>query len=96
MGWIYITDENGGTFGLEATPDPQEMITLDEVNAQISELQGIIASIPEVIIPDTFPEDIVQVGNDLIDALEMFLMDMTDQLNTLLALKAELEALLEE
>lgn len=96
MGWIYITDENGGTFGLEASPDPQETITLDEVNAQISELQGIIESIPTIIIPETFPEEIVQLSNDLIDALEMFSFDMTDQLNILLALKAELEALIGE
>lgn len=96
MGWIYIIGDNGGTFGLEASPDPQEIITLDEINAQISELQEILASIPTVVIPETFPEEIVQAGNDLIDALEMFSMDMTDQLNILLALKAELEALIEE
>jgi len=39
MSWIKISDENGGTFALEATPDPQQVITIKELEDRLAWLQ---------------------------------------------------------
>ncbi len=40
MSWIKISDENGGTYALEASPDPRAIITIDSLQAEIDALEA--------------------------------------------------------
>lgn len=52
MSWIKISDDNGGTYGLEATPDPREIITVAGLNNEIAELDAQINSLANIPYPD--------------------------------------------
>lgn len=40
MTWIKIDDADGGVYAKEATPDPEEIVTLGEIEREIADLKA--------------------------------------------------------
>jgi len=43
MTWIKISEEDGGIYALAGTPDPQSLVSIDELNLRIVEADEQIA-----------------------------------------------------
>ncbi|MBW6469622.1 MAG: hypothetical protein K0A90_00190 [Methanosarcinaceae archaeon] len=43
MVWIKISDDNGGVYAKSANPDPINVVSIDELNEQLTELNNQLA-----------------------------------------------------
>lgn len=51
MAWIKISDEDGGVYAREPEPDPVEVITIADIEAEIAELRERIRAAETNLIP---------------------------------------------
>lgn len=51
MAWIKISDEDGGVYALEPDPDPAVIVSVEEIEAEIAELQERIKAAEANLIP---------------------------------------------
>lgn len=51
MSWIKISDDNGGVYALEPDPDPSVIVSVEEIEAEIAELQKRIKAAEANLIP---------------------------------------------
>lgn len=57
MSWVKLTDDNGGTYALEANPDPQNIKTVDEVNDELASIEAELLDVSK-------EPDQIEVQND--------------------------------
>lgn len=88
--WIKITDD---LYGLEASPDPVEVVSISALESEIADLQSRIDSIHLIEIPEGASEEVViaiEKSNEFprgeIVMFETRLREKQDLLNELKAL----------
>lgn len=96
MAWIKISDEDGGVYALEPDPDPAVIVSVEEIEAEIAELQERIKAAEANLLPcpekaDERLADVIRFYNEqnvLRDkiALEIKVGDKIELLNKLKAL----------
>lgn len=73
MGWIKISDDDGGIFGKEAELDPVLIVSINELDNGILELIQIKNSICLPYAPDNISEDLNAIVNDCKLVLENYI-----------------------
>ena len=63
--WIKISEDDGGIFALEGTPDPQKVVSVDELNAEIVELNS------QLVIVNAEPDEILMPNDEKFHQLQM-------------------------
>ena len=66
MAWLKISDDNGGTYGKEASPDPEEIVDLNTLQAEIDDLDDQIDAIDDNV---PYPDDATDDQKEAIDKL---------------------------
>lgn len=66
MGWIKISDEDGGVYAKEPDNDPEQIVSVAELEAEIAELQERIkdAEANLIPIPDKADDRVAEAIND--------------------------------
>lgn len=64
MAWIKISDEDGGVYALEPDPDPAVVVSIEELEAEIKELQARIDGIRLIEIPNGASEELLRLAED--------------------------------
>lgn len=60
MGWIKISDEDGGIYAKEPENDPEQIVSVAEIEAEIKELQARIDNIRFIKVPVGVNEEVVE------------------------------------
>lgn len=89
MSWIKISDDNGGVWAEEASPDPQRIVIISELEAEITKLQGAI----DAIVFMDYPEN---ADDDLKMAVDIVNENKRKQINETLNQKQVKQIILEE
>lgn len=81
--WIKINENQGGIYALEAAPDPQKVVSIDELNEQLTDIEN------RLIIVNAEPDEILMPNDE-----KMIQQDSLDnekrQVNELLNILSEL------
>ena len=94
MSWIKISEDDGGTYGEEAAPDPQRVQTLNKLQSEIDDIQDQIDAIgDEVPYPDQATDDQREAIDRLNEDRGIEKIGLTQQKDELQSLYDELEAL---
>lgn len=90
MAWLKISDENGGTYVKEAEVDPVDLATINNLNAQITDLENMTLGLPPLKTePD---QETLEFWNEMNDQSQAR-SDIQAQIDEKSALIAELEGL---
>lgn len=63
MSWIKISDDDGGIYAKEPENDPEQIVSVAEIEAEIKELQARIDSIHLIDIPKDASDEIKEAIN---------------------------------
>ena len=64
MGWIKISDEDGGVYAKEPDNDPEQIVSVAEIEAEIAELERRIASVHLIEVPKGASEEVATIVNE--------------------------------
>jgi len=93
MSWLFINEDDGGTYAEEGSPDPQQIVSVEELQAKIDDLQTKIDSIVAVVPPIGAGEDLSTLIDDVNIALGFYLAEFEMEQLEFINLKTMLEAL---
>lgn len=93
MSWLKISDKDGGVYAKEPDNDPEQIVSVAEIEAEIKELQARIDSVHLIEIPKDASDEVAMLvaqanefptGEKIM--FETRLRDKQDLLNELKAL----------
>lgn len=64
MSWLKISDKDGGVYAKEPDNDPEQIVSVAEIEAEIKELQARIDSVHLIEIPKDASDEIKTIINE--------------------------------
>jgi hypothetical protein len=63
MSWLKISDKDGGVYAKEPDNDPEQIVSVAEIEAEIKELQARIDSVRLIEIPKDASDEVKEAIN---------------------------------